>query len=109
MKMLARDYCYWPHNDKDIEDKAKSCNHCQENAKNPTKTSLCSRPDEGGPWIRIHADFAGPIEGRMFLVIVDAHSKWPNMEMSTTTSAATITAFQSHLLSVWLPADARNG
>ncbi|PIO65754.1 hypothetical protein TELCIR_12554 [Teladorsagia circumcincta] len=42
MKMLARDYCYWTHIDKDIEDKVKSCIRCQENAKNPGKTSLCS-------------------------------------------------------------------
>ena len=25
---------------------------------------------------RLHLDFAGPFENRMFLVIFDAHSKW---------------------------------
>ena len=26
------------------------------------------------PWGRIHIDYAGPIKGKMILVIVDAHS-----------------------------------
>ncbi|KIH51998.1 integrase core domain protein, partial [Ancylostoma duodenale] len=91
MKMLVRDYCYWTNIDKDIEDKVKSCIRCQECAQNPIKNTLCSWPIEDEPWIRVHADFAGPLEGRMFLVIVDACSKWPEIiEMSTTTSTATI-------------------
>ncbi|PIO72744.1 integrase core domain protein [Teladorsagia circumcincta] len=110
MKMLARDYCYWPHIDKDIEDKVKSCNQCQENAKNPTKTSLCSWPDEEGPWIRIHADYAGPIDGRMFLVIVDAHSKMAGNNGNVNHNiGGNDHGFPPHLLSVWLPADTRNG
>ncbi|PIO74710.1 integrase core domain protein [Teladorsagia circumcincta] len=65
-----------------------------QNAKNPIKTLLCSWPVEDKPWSRIHADFAGPIDGRMYLVIVDAYSKWPEiMEMSSTTSTATIKEF----------------
>ncbi len=28
------------------------------------------------PWSRLHLDFAGPFMGRMFLVMVDAHTKW---------------------------------
>ena len=28
----------------------------------------------GQPWSRIHVDFAGPINGLGFLVVVDAHS-----------------------------------
>lgn len=28
------------------------------------------------PWARLHIDYAGPINGQMVLVIVDAHSKW---------------------------------
>ena len=32
------------------------------------------RPER--PWSRIHIDYAGPFLGKMFLIIVDAHSKW---------------------------------
>ena len=28
------------------------------------------------PWGRLHLDYAGPFEGKMILIIVDAHSKW---------------------------------
>ena len=39
---------------------------------------------------RIHIDYAGPLEGKMFLLIVDAHSRWleihsTNLSMSTAT------------------------
>ena len=30
-------------------------------------------------WQRIHADFAGPVVGRMFLVVIEAYSKWPEV------------------------------
>ncbi|XP_064458846.1 uncharacterized protein K02A2.6-like [Ornithodoros turicata] len=28
------------------------------------------------PWTRIHMDYAGPIEGKMILIVVDSHSGW---------------------------------
>lgn len=43
------------------------------------------------PKAAIHIDFAGPFEGRMFFVVVDAHSKWPEViVMDSTTSEKTI-------------------
>ena len=27
------------------------------------------------PWVRLHLDYAGPFLGKMFLIVVDAHSK----------------------------------
>lgn len=43
------------------------------------------------PWYRIHIDFMGPFEDRMFLVVVDAHSKWPEVAiMKSTTSEKTV-------------------
>ena len=39
------------------------------------------------PWQRVHVDFAGPFQGKMFLLVVDAHSKWPEVVNMTTTSA----------------------
>ena len=47
------------------------------------------------PWQRIHIDFAGPFLGSNFLVVVDTHSKWPEVvEMKTLTSAKTIEALR---------------
>ena len=43
------------------------------------------------PWQRIHVDYTGPFEKHMFLVIVDAHSKWPEVFCTdSSTSAQTI-------------------
>ena len=49
------------------------------------------------PWVwpsrvfqRIHIDFAGPFQGAMFLVAVDAHSKWPEFAMQSTTVSKTV-------------------
>ena len=44
----------------------------------------------------VHIDFAGPIGGRTYLVLVDAHSKWPEViDMPSTTATKTIEALQS--------------
>lgn len=40
-----------------------------------------------GPWQRVHIDFAGPVEERMFMVAVDAHSKWPEVFIMRSTTA----------------------
>ncbi|CAM5155646.1 unnamed protein product [Natator depressus] len=43
------------------------------------------------PWHCIHVDFAGPLEGSMFLVVIDAHAKWPEVSiMQSTTAESTI-------------------
>lgn len=45
----------------------------------------------GCEWVRLHIDYVGPFLGTMFLLIVDAHSKWIDVyEVKTPTSAATI-------------------
>ncbi|XP_055714234.1 uncharacterized protein K02A2.6-like [Phlebotomus papatasi] len=91
MKSLARSYVFWPHMDSDIENLVKSCSSCAAAAKNPTKCDLSSWPLTSRPWQRVHADYAGPIDGQWFLVLVDAYTKWPEVYMTTTTtSLATI-------------------
>ncbi|CAM5099654.1 unnamed protein product [Eretmochelys imbricata] len=39
------------------------------------------------PWQCIHVDFTGPLEGSMFLVVVEAHSKWPEVSIMQSTAA----------------------
>ena len=47
-------------------------------------------------------DFAGPIQGKMYLLVVDVHSKWPEVyDMhSSTTSEHTITMLR-HLFAMY--------
>ena len=43
------------------------------------------------PWQRVHLDFASLFQGCMFLIGVDAYSKWPEVKvMSTTTVSKTL-------------------
>ena len=44
----------------------------------------------GKPWRSIHVDFAGPMFNRVFLILVDAHSKWPKVIEKTSTTAEKI-------------------
>ena len=53
------------------------------------------------PWSRLHIDYAGPFLGKMFLVTVDAYSKWLEVQVvNTATSHVTIerlwTLFATH-------------
>ena len=43
--------------------------------------------------MRLHVDFAGPINGITYLILVDAYSKWPEVvPMTSPTSSQTIMA-----------------
>ena len=91
MKMLARQSVYWHGIDRDIESMVKTCDACQKAAKMPIKNTLSPWPEPSQAWERIHIDFAGPMENSMFLVVVDAYSKWPEIiQMSEATSTTTI-------------------
>ena len=91
MKMLARGYVYWTNINRDIEETVGRCCNCQEAAKMPIKTELNSWAKETKPWERIHIDYAGPLNGKMYLVVVDAYSKWPEVfEMSSSSTSATL-------------------
>ena len=91
MKALARSYVWWPGLDQDIVKKVKDCNKCQAIQKTPAEAPLHPWEWPGLPWSRIHVDYAGPCKGEMFLVVIDAYSKWLEVHcMKSTTSSATI-------------------
>ncbi|KHJ98584.1 integrase core domain protein [Oesophagostomum dentatum] len=91
MKMLARGYAYWMNINRDIEETVRHCRSCQEATKMPVKTVLNSWAVETKPWERIHIDYARPLNGKMYLVVVDAYSKWPEISvMSSSSTAATL-------------------
>uniref|UniRef100_A0A1A7YSF0 Gypsy retrotransposon integrase-like protein 1 n=2 Tax=Iconisemion striatum TaxID=60296 RepID=A0A1A7YSF0_9TELE len=76
MKGLARSYMWWPGMDLDVERTVHACSECQAHQKEPVPAPLHPWEWPESPWSRIHVDYAGPFLGEMFLVIVDAHSKW---------------------------------
>ena len=82
----------------------KSCECCQAVRKNPAPALLHPWLWPAKPWQRVHFDFAGPFQGRMFFVVVDAHSKWPEViEISSITAQRTITEVRRLFSSFGLP------
>lgn len=91
MKQLARSYVWWPCMDSEIEAVVKKCAPCQESRPAPPTAPLHPWEWPAQPWSRLHIDFAGPYLGHMFLVVVDAHSKWMDVRlMNSITAAKTI-------------------
>jgi len=103
-KALARSHVWWPKLDSAIEMMTKSCPRCQAVRSEPAAAPLHPWLWPNRPWQRIHIDFAGPFRGHNFLVVVDAHSKWPEViPMPTTTSTATIYELRRLFASYGLP------
>uniref|UniRef100_A0A6V7L5H4 RNA-directed DNA polymerase n=1 Tax=Bracon brevicornis TaxID=1563983 RepID=A0A6V7L5H4_9HYME len=101
MKALARSYMWWPNLDTDIETVAKTCQLCMENSDNPPRSAPHSWKWPKGPNQQLHIDFFGPLEGKMYLIIIDAFSKWLDVkEMNNITSKATISALEEYFV-IW--------
>ena len=79
-KSLAHQYIWWPGMDQDIENTVKSCKICQQTRHRPPYWPW-------KPWQRVYADYIGPFLGRMFLVLVDANTKWVDIHVVNSSSA----------------------
>ena len=87
IKQVARSYVWWPNIDKDIEHFSARCEGCLQARSTPQTVELHNWPQCHRPMERVHVDFAGPIDGMMYLIIVDAYTKWPEIiPMKSTTS-----------------------
>ncbi|KAL7298999.1 hypothetical protein TKK_0008096 [Trichogramma kaykai] len=104
MKAIARPFVWCPNIDADIENVSKSCALCVENACNSLRSPLITWNWPNGPNRRIHADFLRPIENNMYLIIIDAFSKWVDVKrMSNIKTSETITAFKQYFSTWGLP------
>ena len=75
MKGLARVYLWWPEISIEIEAMVRQFQACQLQPSNPAPALL-------QPWswptrhlAKLHSDYAGPIEGKMILILIDARFK----------------------------------
>ena len=92
-----RSHVWWPSIDTSIERCVKSCTVCQTVRNSQSVAPLY-------PWLWIHVDFAGPINGKIFLLVVDAHSKWPEIiEMPSTTTQRAIEEMRRLFAAYGLP------
>ncbi|XP_052754801.1 uncharacterized protein K02A2.6-like [Galleria mellonella] len=104
MRALARHYVWWPSIDEDIDMWVKRCSNCQENRPNITELPVYSWSIPDDPWERVHVDFAGPFEGKFWLVLCDALSKWIEIKpMSTITTTKLCNELDTSFTSFSLP------
>ena len=89
MKSLARSHIWWPKMDADIELFVRNFGMCQDSANMLQAGALHPWEWSGRPWFRVHMDYAGPVQGKWILVIVDAHSKYIDAHVSSPSSAVT--------------------
>ncbi|KAM7309547.1 uncharacterized protein ISCGN_006554 [Ixodes scapularis] len=89
MKGLARGYVWWPGLDKGIEEQVSTCATCQVTRGSPPQAPVHPWECSSRPWSCLHVDFAGPFQGKTFLV-VDSYSKWLEVRITKSTSAATV-------------------
>ncbi|XP_057329775.1 uncharacterized protein K02A2.6-like [Microplitis mediator] len=104
MKAMARSHVWWPNIDAEIEELSQSCQLCLEAADSPPRAQLhCwNWPEE--PNHRLHIDFLGPLESQMYVVIVDAHSKWVEIRtMKDIKAKATIKVLEEYFAAWGLP------
>ena len=91
MKSLARLHVWWPSIDSDIEQTVQACTNCALLARDPARVPLHSWNFPRKLWQRLHMDYARPFRSKMWLILIDAYSKWPEVHaMSSTTAQAKI-------------------
>lgn len=104
MKSLARALFWYPALDHDIESLVKSCPHCVQCMPLPAAQVPSSWPETDKRWSRLHVDFAGPVEGHMILVLVDAGTKWIEaVPLKTATADTTVEVLRSIFARFGLP------
>ena len=78
MKEIARIFVWWPNCDKDIELTVRNCSNYQHVKSLPAVNPFTPWTWPTTPWTRVHIDYAE--QGKQhFLIVVDAHSRWPEI------------------------------
>ena len=78
---------------------AKNYSVCQVHQQSPASAPLHPWKWPETPWSQLHLDFAGPFLGHMYLIPVDSHLKWLDVQvMPSITTAKTIEKLRMLLL-----------
>ena len=80
----------------DIVEFVQQCSTCQLCLPRPPVAPVHSWETPPKPWYRLHIDVAGPFLGKMYLILVDAYTKWLEVSvLNSITSDKAIEALQS--------------
>ncbi|XP_026327853.1 uncharacterized protein K02A2.6-like [Hyposmocoma kahamanoa] len=87
----ARSRFWFPGIDQAVETMIGTCDVCIQLRPSPPRAPLTPWEYPARSFDRIHIDFLGPIKGCVYLVAVDAHTKWVEVyNMKTSTSSAAV-------------------
>ena len=86
MTAIARSYVWWPNMDMDIQGTVQAYGACQAVRNQAPVAPLHPWKWPTRPWSRIYLDFFFK-EGKIMLIVIDAHSKWIAVCPMTNTDA----------------------
>ena len=66
---------WWPKMDEDIEATVKACQQSQRTRHSQPQVPCSAWDFPQEPWKQLHIDYVGPLQGKMFLLVIDAYSK----------------------------------
>ena len=90
-KQLLREKVWWPGIDKDVEHLIRSCISCQAQSSQSCPQPITMTEMPSRPWTVLHADLCGPFpSGESLLVLDDSCSRWPEVFILKSTTAAVI-------------------
>lgn len=76
-----------------VEDSVRKCEACQCTTQEKTRTPLHMTPLPEAPWQSVVADFAGPLPGNKYLlVVVDEYSRFPLVAEVTSLNTTSVTS-----------------
>nr|XP_044248554.1 uncharacterized protein LOC123002452 [Drosophila takahashii] len=83
--------------DAEVESMVKQCKVCQQGRNEKPSTATHRWESAKYPWSRIHIDFAGPFQGKIYCLVVDSYLKWLEVAVVSSTSAAAAIKFLRQL------------
>ena len=103
-KQLLRSRVWFPRLEKKVESYINTCIPCQATVHTETQEPVKSTLPKG-PWECLSMDFYGPMpSGEYVLVVIDEYSRFPEIDITTSTSAkATLPKLDRILSSFGIP------
>ena len=90
-KQLLREKVWFPGVDQLAKRTIETCLACQANSTDNRPDPLQMSPLPPAPWHTLHIDFCGPFPtGEYLLVVIDAYSRFPEVDIIRSTSATAI-------------------
>ncbi|XP_028418120.1 uncharacterized protein K02A2.6-like [Dendronephthya gigantea] len=104
-KQLLRSRVWFPRLEKKVESCINTCIRCQATVHTASQEPVKSTTLPNGPWECLSMDFYGPMpSGEYVLVVIDEYSRFPEIDITTSTSAkATLPKLDRILSSFGIP------